>query len=219
MGDHAAHEDEAGQLTGAALFEAPVRFIAGAATIESLPRATLPEIAFIGRSNVGKSSLINALTRRKALARISKTPGRTQQINFFDLGGRLILADLPGYGFAQVAKSARRDWRDLASAYLAGRSTLRRALVLVDARRGVQAIDEEAFEALDRAAVSYQLVLTKIDTLTQGELEAVLAASATTMAKHLAAHPTIAPTSAESGAGIEALREDLATLAGAADAR
>jgi GTP-binding protein len=213
MGDHALDEDEAGELNGETLFRAAARFIAGAASREALPPAELPEVAFIGRSNVGKSSLINALTFRRALARISRTPGRTQQINFFALGERLILADLPGYGFARVAKAKRRDWAGLARDYLAGRPTLRRALVLIDARHGVKEVDREAFAALDRAALSFQIVLTKTDLVPAAERDAARAAARAVASAHVAAHPDVALTSAADGLGLPVLRAALAALA------
>ena len=188
------------------LFAGACDFVAGAAVAEALPGATLPEVAFVGRSNVGKSSLVNALTGRKTLARVSRSPGRTQQINFFDLAHRLMLVDLPGYGFARVAKSKKHGWSLLAEAYLKGRPSLRRALVLIDARHGIKEVDREILEMLDKAAVSYRLVLTKADKIKPTELDAVLEATATEARKRPAAHPDILSTSAETGLGIPELR-------------
>ena len=150
------------------LFAGTCEFVAGAASFESLPAIALPEVAFAGRSNVGKSSLVNALTGRRTLARVSASPGATRQINFFDLAGRFFLVDLPGYGFAQVSKSMKESWQDLASAYLRGRPTLKRVCLLIDSRHGVKDSDHETMKNLDRAAVSYQLVLTKTDRLKAG---------------------------------------------------
>src|ERR1700748_1355268 len=159
------------------LFAGPCEFVAGAASIDSLIAISLPEVAFAGRSNVGKSSLVNALTGRRTPARTSSTPGHTRQINFFDLGQRLILVDLPGYGFAQVSRSMKETWQDLASAYLRGRPTLKRICLLIDARHGVKDTDRETMKNLDSAAVSYQLVLTKVDQLKTAEITHALAAA------------------------------------------
>src|SRR3569832_498880 len=147
------------------LFAGPCDFIWGATSIDNLPPATLPEVAFVGRSYVGKSSLVNALTGRKTLARVSNTPGRTREINFFRLGGRLMLADLPGYGYAKVSKVESAKWTELIFAYLSGRPSLRRVVLLIDSRRAPLPQDIEVMDLLDKAAVSYQLVLTKVDLL------------------------------------------------------
>jgi GTP-binding protein len=195
------------------LFAGACDFVAGAAVAEALPGATLPEVAFVGRSNVGKSSLVNALTGRKTLARVSRSPGRTQQINFFDLAHRLMLVDLPGYGFARVAKSKKHGWSLLAEAYLKGRPSLRRALVLIDARHGIKDLDRATFAALDAVAVSWQAVLTKADLVSPDEVEARIAETATELAKTRAGHPEIIATSAERGDGIARLRAALAALA------
>src|SRR5260370_29712302 len=152
------------------LFAGSCEFVAGAASFESWPPTARPEIAFGGRSNVGKWSLVNALTGRRTLARVSASPGATRQINFFDLAGRFTLVDLPGYGFAQVSKSMKETWQDLASAYLRGRPTLKRVSLLLDSRHGVKDSDHETMKNLDRAAVSYQLVLTKTDRLKAAEV-------------------------------------------------
>ncbi len=198
---------------GRLLFAHECAFLRGAAKLDDLPPTTLPEVAFVGRSNVGKSSLVNALTGRKTLARVSNTPGRTREINFFELGHRLILADLPGYGYARVSKSQSDQWTDLIFAYLRGRQTLRRAVMLIDSRRGLLPHDILVMGLLDRAAVSYQLVLTKADKLRTGELAAAEAKLAAEAARHGAAHPELVATSAEKGTGIPELRAALARLA------
>jgi len=197
---------------GRRLFAAPCTFVAGAASIESLPPFEAPEIAFAGRSNVGKSSLVNALTGRSTLARVSSKPGHTRQLNFFDLGGRLMLVDLPGYGFAQVSKSLKQSWQDLAAAYLRGRPTLKRICLLIDARHGVKDSDRETMTNLDKAAVVYQLVLTKTDLLKPAGVAQAIAAATAAAAKHAAAHPQILATSSETGTGIPDLRAELAAL-------
>jgi GTP-binding protein len=195
------------------LFAGPCDFISGAASVESLPPIALPEIAFAGRSNVGKSSLVNALTGRSTLARVSARPGHTRQINFFDLAGRLYLADLPGYGFAQVSKSMKESWQDLASAYLRGRPTLKRICLLIDSRHGVKDSDHETMKNLDRAAISYQLILTKTDQLRQAEIPRAIAAAQAAARKHGAAHPEVLPTSSETGFGIPELRAEIVAAA------
>ncbi len=195
------------------LFAGPCDFISGAASVESLPPIALPEVAFAGRSNVGKSSLVNALTGRSTLARVSARPGHTRQINFFDLAGRLYLADLPGYGFAQVSKSMKESWQDLASAYLRGRPTLKRICLLIDSRHGVKDSDHETMKNLDRAAISYQLILTKTDQLRQAEIPRAIAAAQAAARKHGAAHPEVLPTSSETGFGIPELRAEIVAAA------
>src|SRR5882724_9027843 len=195
------------------LFAGTCEFVAGAASFESLPAIALPEVAFAGRSNVGKSSLVNALTGRRTLARVSASPGATRQINFFDLAGRFTLVDLPGYGFAQVSRSMKETWQDLASAYLRGRPTLKRVCLLIDSRHGVKEADRETMRNLDAAAVSYQLVLTKVDHLRQGDIPRAIAAAEAVARKHGAAHPNVLPTSSETGFGIPELRAELASLA------
>jgi GTP-binding protein len=197
----------------AALFRKPCAFIAGAASIESLPVITHPEVAFIGRSNVGKSSLVNALIGQKALARTSQNPGHTQQLNFFLLGELLMLVDMPGYGFAKVSKQKKGEWDHLIKSYLAGRPNLKRACVLIDARRGVMESDEEFMQLLDETAVPFQIVLTKSDTLSKSELESALAKIEKTIAKHVAAHPQAILTSSLDKSGIEDLQEQLAPFA------
>ena len=203
-----ADAEERGRL----LFAQGCDFLLGAATLDGIPAPTLPEIAFVGRSNVGKSSLVNALTARKTLARVSNTPGRTREINFFRLGGRLMLADLPGYGYARVSKADSERWTKLIFAYLRGRPNLRRAVLLIDSRRGLLESDVEVMDLLDRAAVSYQLVLTKLDKLRPGETAAVQAKVLEASLRHGAAHPELVATSAVTGEGIAELRARLAAL-------
>ena len=196
------------------LFAGPCDFVAGAASFESLPVIALPEVAFAGRSNVGKSSLVNALTGRRTLARVSAKPGHTRQVNFFDLAQHLLLVDLPGYGFAQVSRSMKETWQDLASAYLRGRPTLVRVCLLIDSRHGVKDSDRETMKNLDRAAVSYQIVLTKTDQLKAADLPRAVAAAEAVARQHGAAHPVVLPTSSETGFGIPELRAELKAVAG-----
>jgi GTP-binding protein len=200
---------------GRKLFAGSCEFIAGAANIESLPSPIQTEVAFAGRSNVGKSSLINALTGRRTLARTSSTPGRTQQVNFFDLGHQLVLVDLPGYGYARAGKGAVQSWGRLIDLYLKGRANLRRVLVLVDTRRGIGPADRDVMTGLDNSAVSYQVVLTKADKAGKGDDAATAVAARITeeIKTQSAAHPEVLLTSAHTGAGIEELRAALAMLA------
>jgi GTP-binding protein len=198
---------------GRRLFAQPCEFIAGIASLEQLPPGSLPEVAFAGRSNVGKSSLINALTGRNSLARISNTPGRTQQINFFDLGGRLVLADLPGYGYARASKQAVKSWNRLLRDYLRGRSVLRQACVLVDARHGLKDLDREFMGMLGEAAVAFQVVLTKVDEVRSPERDDLVRGMALEIARMPGAHPEPVATSARDGVGIGELRAALAQLA------
>ena len=200
---------EAGRL----LFARDCRFVFGAAPGEGMPPPGPTEIAFAGRSNVGKSSLVNALTGRKTLARASNTPGRTRQLNFFDLDGKLMLVDLPGYGFAAASKGDIKAWARQVTDYLKGRASLRRVMLLIDARHGVKANDEEIMNVLDGAAVSYQIVLTKADKIKPDVPEKLLELLAAKLAKHGAAHPIILPTSAHDGTGIAEVRAALAALA------
>ncbi len=188
------------------------RFITGAADPGGLPPPGPPEIAFAGRSNVGKSSLINAVAGRRALARVSNTPGRTQQINFFAVDERMIVVDLPGYGYAEAPKETVAGWTDLIRLYLKGRVTLRHVLLLIDGRHGVKPNDHEIMEMLDRAAVPYQIVLTKADKVGAREMERVLAATKAALVKHPAARPEPVVTSSEKGTGIEDLRELIGVL-------
>jgi GTP-binding protein len=198
---------------GRKLFAQECRFIAGAMTLDALPAPTLPEIAFAGRSNVGKSSLVNALTGRKTLAKVSATPGRTQQINFFDLGHRLILVDLPGYGYSKAGKAKSAIWSATTRLFLKGRPTLRRALLLIDARHGPNAHDRAGMDMFDEAAVNFQAVLTKADKVEPDDLARLLKSLSKELAGHVAAYPDISVTSAHDGTGIPALRAGLAALA------
>jgi GTP-binding protein len=186
----------------------------GVAEPRQLPEAGPPEVAFAGRSNVGKSSLINALTGRNALARTSKTPGRTQQLNLFDLGdGRLILVDMPGYGYAQAPKNLVDSWNRLIRTYLRGRPTLRRTCLLVDARHGLKDSDRALMDLLGEAAVAFQVVLTKCDALAARQLEDRVAEVGAELARRAAAHPEVLATSAAKGTGLDRLRAELAALA------
>jgi GTP-binding protein len=190
------------------LFAGPIEFLKSAPKLEHLPEPTVPEIAFAGRSNVGKSSLINAVTNRAKLARASNTPGRTQELNYFEVGKPLVfrLVDMPGYGFAEAPKDMVKRWRFLINDYLRGRQVLKRALVLVDARHGLKDVDRDVMRMLDDAAVSYHLVLTKADKVKPTELAATIESIRAEAARHPAAHPLILPTSGETGAGIAELR-------------
>ena len=190
------------------LFAGPINFLKSAPGLQFLPDPVAPEIAFAGRSNVGKSSLLNALTNRKALARTSNTPGRTQELNFFDVGEplQIRLVDMPGYGFAEAPKDMVKRWRFLVNDYLRGRAVLKRALVLIDSRHGVKPPDREIMEMLDTAAVNYQLVMTKADKVKPTELAKTLDSVAAEARKHPAAHPHIFTTSSETGSGIAELR-------------
>jgi GTP-binding protein len=204
-------EDEAREL-GRLLFAGPVDFVKGVVAMSGLPPADRLEVCFAGRSNVGKSSLINALTGRKSLARASNTPGRTQEINYFALGDSRYLVDLPGYGYAEAPVPVVAKWQALLKSYLAGRQTLRRAFVLVDARHGIKAVDDEILTLLDRSAVTFQAVLTKVDKISRTERDAVIEQVKAALAKHAAAYPQIVVTSSEKGEGIETLRAIIATM-------
>jgi GTP-binding protein len=197
---------------GRKLFAGEAGFIWAASRIDNLPPMNGVEIAFAGRSNVGKSSLVNALTGRKTLARTSHTPGRTQELNFFSIGGRFTLVDMPGYGYAAAGKDKVQAWTSLIHAYLRGRPNLARVYLLVDARHGLKAVDTGVLDSLDQAAVSYQLVLTKADELKPGELERRVAETAAAVAKRPAAFPEISPTSSRADLGIASLREGIARL-------
>jgi|TARA_B110000444_G_scaffold212707_1_gene209177 GTP-binding protein len=203
------HELECGRL----LFAKECNFLLGIDKLVQLPDSSLPEIAFAGRSNVGKSSLINALTGRKALARTSNTPGRTQQLNFFDLGRRLVLVDLPGYGYAKVSKTQVAAWTRTLKSFLRGRVALRRVCLLIDSRVGLKDLDRDMMEMLDAAAVVYQVVLTKVDKLKSDELETTTSMISDELAKRSAAHPMLALTSSNKSLGIRELRAGLASLA------
>ncbi len=213
MSEPANEVDALDEEEGRLLFAKECTFVAGSERLDHLPPFTLPEVAFAGRSNVGKSSLLNALTNRSALARVSNTPGRTRQLNFFDLGSRLLLVDMPGYGYAEASKADIKRWEKLIDTYLSGRPTLARVMVLIDARHGMKPGDRDLMKRLDERAVSYQVALTKGDQPKAAELEAVTAKVAAELAKHPAAHPDIVVTSAKTGAGMAELRARLAKLA------
>ncbi len=198
---------------GRKFFARECTFILGAAALVQVPDSDLPEIAFAGRSNVGKSSLVNSLTGRKTLARTSVTPGRTQQLNFFNIGGRLLLADLPGYGYARAPKSEVDAWTRLVKAYLMGRPQLRRVCMLVDSRHGLKTNDREVMKDLDEAAVSYQIVMTKADKVKPAELARTVEAVSAEAATHAAAFPKISVTSSHEGTGLAELRAALSQLA------
>jgi len=195
------------------LFTLPCNFIAGAGAIASLPEISAPEIAFIGRSNVGKSSLVNALVGQKALARTSQNPGATKQLNFFALGGRLILVDMPGYGYAKISKERKSEWDDLIRSYLLGRTSLKRACLLIDARRGIMPHDEEFMTLLDNSAVNFQIILTKIDALTGENLSVLLKTVTKSIGAHVAAHPDVIATSSVRKEGLYELQEQLTAFA------
>lgn len=197
-----AEAAEAGRL----LFAGPVDFVKGVVAMDGLPPADRPEVCFAGRSNVGKSSLINALTGRKGIARASNTPGRTQELNFFALGDRGYLVDLPGYGFAQAPVAVVQKWQALLKQYLAGRPNLRRAFALIDARHGVKPVDHEIMTLLDRSAVPFQVVVTKADKIGRGALDRTLGQIESELQKHPAAFPELVVTSSEKGEGIATLR-------------
>lgn len=199
---------EAGRL----LFAGPCDFVMGAARANQLPDGELPEVAFAGRSNVGKSSLVNALTGRKTLARVSNTPGRTQQVNFFLLSQKLMLVDLPGYGYAAAPKAHVDAWTGLIEDYLRGRRQLKRVCLLIDGRHGIKEADRRAMEVLDQSAVIYQVILTKADKMTPTALKGIIEATKAEMVKHTAAHPDLLVTSAEQKQGLEAVRAEIAAL-------
>jgi GTP-binding protein len=212
-----AGADEDGERieAGRRLFAKPVSFLMGVAKVEQLPEAFPVEIAFGGRSNAGKSSLINAITGRHNLARASNSPGRTREINYFLAAeGQLAIVDLPGYGYARAEKAAVKSWQRLIRDYLRGRPGLRRVLILVDARHGLKPADVEAMDLLDETAVNYQIVLTKTDKCTAKELEAVKSATLKALAKRPAAHPAVHATSARTRSGIAELRAEIAQLVG-----
>ena len=211
MDDFTPEELEQGRI----LFARPATFVMGCAKIEQLPDPDLPEVAFAGRSNVGKSSLINGLVGMHKLARASNEPGRTREVNFFDLDGRMRLVDLPGYGWAKASKSTVKKFQDLGRDYLRGRVTLKRVYLLIDARHGLKSVDTEALDALDLAAVSYQIVLTKADKIKAHERDTVAAATLKAISKRPAAFPAVIVTSAEKGAGLPELRAEIMRTTGA----
>jgi GTP-binding protein len=188
------------------------RFVTGAASLEGVPPPAGPEVAFAGRSNVGKSSLINKVAGNRGVARVSNTPGRTQQVNFFAVGNRLMVVDLPGYGYAAAPKETVAGWTELVRLYLKGRVPLRQVILLIDGRHGIKPNDSEIMDMLDSAAVPYQVVLTKADKLGRGNAEKMKAATEAGLKKHPAARPQVMVTSAEDGTGIEELRELIASL-------
>jgi len=200
---------EAGRL----LFARDVTFMLSAVSLDTLPPARLPEICFAGRSNVGKSSLINALTNRKGLARASNTPGRTRELNYFNVDERLFVVDLPGYGYAKASKSDIARWTKLTRQFLFGRASLRRVFLLIDSRHGMKDSDLELMGMLDETAVTYQVIMTKVDKLKKGELEKVLTKTQKAIAKRPAAFPEIICTSSEKKSGLDELRAEIVGLA------
>ncbi len=204
--DHDASE------RGRLLFAGPCDFLKGVVAMDRLPPADRLEVCFAGRSNVGKSSLINALTGRKALARASNTPGRTQEINFFTLGEAHYLVDLPGYGYAEAPVLVVEKWQRLLKNYLSGRATLRRVFLLIDGRHGPKAVDNEIMSLLDRSAVTFQVVLTKCDKPRKGEVDDAVEKTFAALAKHPAAYPEVILTSSAKGDGLETLRATIATM-------
>lgn len=212
MADALAFSDEALEA-GRKLCMGPVEFVLGAASLVQLPEGNRPEIAFAGRSNVGKSSLINAVLNRKNLARSSAEPGKTRELNYFDVGeGKLWLVDLPGFGYAKVSREQQAKWIQLTKRYLRGRANLRRVFLLVDSRRGLMDTDRETMDMLNTAAVTYQIVLTKADKIKKSALDAETAKIETVLKKQPAAHPIVRVTSSEKGYGIEELRAEIGQL-------
>ncbi|MEO1562273.1 MAG: ribosome biogenesis GTP-binding protein YihA/YsxC [Pseudomonadota bacterium] len=204
--------DEAAAEAGRLLFAGPCDFLKGVVSLDGLPPADRLEVCFAGRSNVGKSSLINALTGRKALARTSNTPGRTQEINFFTLGEQHYLVDVPGYGFAKAPVPVVEKWQRLLKNYLSGRASLRRVFLLIDARHGPKAVDEEIMALLKSSAVTFQAVMTKCDKVKTSDLEKSFTGLQTTLSKYPSAYPEIIQTSSEKGTGIATLRAEIATM-------
>jgi len=205
-------ESDAASEVGRKLFSGPVDFLKGVVAMDGLPGTDRVEVCFAGRSNVGKSSLINAITNRKGLARASNTPGRTQEINFFELGDERYLVDLPGYGFANAPVAIVEKWQRLLKNYLSGRPNLRRAFVLVDSRHGMKPVDEEIMQLMNKSALAFQVVLTKLDKIKDHERDQVLAQVRSKLAKHPAAFPELILTSSEKGEGLATLRAVIAEL-------
>ena len=197
---------------GVELFNKKCDFVLSVANLKQLPADNLEEIAFAGRSNVGKSSLINALFGQRKLAKTSSTPGRTQQLNYFNLDNKLYVVDLPGYGFAKAPKEIVQNWQRLINTYLVGRANLRRVFLLIDSRHGIKKIDEEIMDMLDKAAVTYQIVLTKIDKISSKELDKVLQDTQSIVAKHTAAHISVLKTSSEKNLHLDELKAEVADL-------
>lgn len=198
---------------GNRLFKQPCSFVLGVAKLDQLPITEMPEVAFSGRSNVGKSSIINALTSQKGLAKTSNTPGRTQQLNYFNLADKIHIVDLPGYGYAQAPEHIVKQWQNLIFSYLQGRVNLKRVFMLIDSRHGIKKVDMEIMEMLDKAAVTYQIVLTKIDKISTKALEKVTTETKKITSEHAAAHIKIIATSSEKNIGLEYLRAEIADLA------
>lgn len=212
MAEDISEEEKERLARGRELFNKKCDFVLSVANLNQLPDGDRVEVAFAGRSNVGKSSLINALFGQKKLAKTSSTPGRTQQLNYFNLDDKLYLVDLPGYGFAKAPKDIVKNWQKLINSYLVGRATLRRVFLLIDSRHGIKKIDEEIMEMLDRAAVTYQIVLTKIDKISAKELEKVLTATDKIVREHTAAHVTVLKTSSEKNLYLDELKAETADL-------
>jgi GTP-binding protein len=210
----AAEDAQARELAARAqaLFKAPADFVLGVTDVASLPQGGRVEIAFAGRSNVGKSSLLNAVLGRRSLARVSNTPGRTRELNYFSVGESLFVVDMPGYGYAKAPKSLVKGWTELIHDYLRGRPQLKRVMLLIDSRHGIKSSDNEIMTMLDKAAVSYQAVLTKADKPKSGDLAQVIRETEDALRKHPAAHPKVLATSAVDGAGIDDLRLAIAEL-------
>jgi len=212
MAEDISEEEKERLARGRELFNKKCDFVLSVANLNQLPDGDRVEVAFAGRSNVGKSSLINALFGQKKLAKTSSTPGRTQQLNYFNLDDKLYLVDLPGYGFAKAPKDIVKNWQKLINSCLVGRATLRRVFLLIDSRHGIKKIDEEIMEMLDKAAVTYQIVLTKIDKISTKELEKVLTATDRIVREHTAAHVTILKTSSEKNLYLDELKAETADL-------
>ena len=206
-------EEKAARLQkGKTLFNQKCDFVLSVANLKQLPADDLVEVAFAGRSNVGKSSLINALFGQKKLAKTSSTPGRTQQLNYFNLANQLYVVDLPGYGFAKAPKDVVKNWQNLINMYLVGRASLRRVFLLIDARHGIKKIDEEIMDMLDKAAVTYQIVLTKIDKISTKELEKIITDTNAQISKHTAAHVNVLKTSSEKNLFLDELKAEVAEM-------